>query len=247
MIKLQQLISKTTQAVDDYQMIQPNDKIAVGVSGGKDSLTLLYTLHGLKRFYKHKFDLVAITVSMGYEHIDLSEVRTLCESLNIPYHVVPTQIGQIVFEERQEKNPCSLCAKMRRGALNAKAKELGVTRIALGHHKEDVIETAFMSMFFEGRYYCFPPVTYMDKSSLYAIRPLIYTKESSIKAFSKAYELPIVKSPCPANEKTAREDMKQLIKEQSKRYPGLPDRLFHAIQTSQIEGWNLNNLDKKEI
>lgn len=238
-MKLQKLLSYTRRAVEDYNMIQPGDKIAIGISGGKDSLSLLYALNGLKRFYKHSFEIEAITVAMGYDDFDLTEVRKLCEKLNINYTIVPTQIKQIVFDERQEKNPCSLCAKMRRGALNETAKKLGCTRIALGHHKEDVIETVFMSMFFESRYYCFPPVTYMDRSGLYSIRPLIYTTESELKAFSRQYELPVVKSPCPANGNTKREHMKQLLREQNHLFPGLHDRLFKGLQRSEVEGWKV--------
>lgn len=236
---LQKLLSYTRRAVEDYDMIKDGDKICIGVSGGKDSLSLLYALHGLRRFYKNRFELHAITVAMGYDDFDLSKVSELCEKLDIPYSIVRTQIKQIVFEERHEKNPCSLCAKMRRGALNNKALELGCTRIALGHHKEDVIETMMMSMFFEGRHYCFPPVTHMKKTGLYAIRPLIYAPEVGIKAFKKLYDLPVVKSPCPVDGHTKREHMKLLLQEQNSLFPGLPDRMFRSIQTSGIEGWQI--------
>ncbi len=220
-------------------MIRPGDKICVAVSGGKDSLTLLEILANLRKVYDNTFSLEAITVNLGYEESDFSHINRFCEKLNINYTVVDTQIAKIVFEERQEKNPCSLCAKMRRGALNAKAKELGCTRIALGHHKEDVIETVFMSMFFEARYYCFPPVTYMEQTQLYAIRPLIYTSEKDIRNYAKTVTLPVLESPCPANGNTNREHMKQLLKEQSSLFPGLPNRLFKALQRSSVDGWNM--------
>lgn len=248
-MKLQKLLSYTRRAVEDYDMIKTGDKIAVGISGGKDSLALLYVLHGLQRFYKHSFDLHAITVDMGYDDFDLSAIQALCDSLSIPYTIVKTQIRQIVFDELKESNPCSLCAKMRRGALNNAAKELGCTRIALGHHKEDVIETTFMSQFFEGRYYCFPPVTHLDRTGLFSIRPLIYTPEMALKAFKHSEDLPVVANPCPVDGHTKREAMKQLLLEQNKLYPGLSDRLFHALQTSSVDGWqlekrnNINNIN----
>lgn len=240
-MKLQRLLSYTRQAVQDYDMIQDGDLIAVGISGGKDSLALLHALHGLRRFYKNRFDIHAITVAMGYEDIDFEGIRRLCKSLYVPYTVVNTQIKQIVFDERHEKNPCSLCAKMRRGALNEAAKKLGCTRVALGHHMEDVLETTFMSMFFEGRYYCFPPVTYLDQIGLFSIRPLIYTPEKDLKVFQRLHDLPVIKSPCPIDGYSNREHMKKLINDQSHLYPGLKNRLFTALQRSDVEGWKLED------
>ncbi len=239
-MKLQKLLSYTRKAVDDYQMIQDGDKIAIGISGGKDSLALLYALNSLRQFYPKKFDIHAICVDLGLTPFDLSEISILCESFNVPFTVVKTQIAEIVFDARNESNPCSLCAKMRKGALNNAAEELGCNKVALGHNKDDIVETVMMSLFFEGRYYCFPPITYMERTKLYSIRPLLYTPESEVRAFGRKYDLPIVKSPCPVDGHTKREYMKNLIKEQSKEFPGLPDRLFSSLQRSEVPGWKLD-------
>lgn len=236
-MKLQQLYSHTRKAIDDYQLIESGDKIAVGISGGKDSLTLLYALSGLRRFYPKKFDLVAVTVSLGYEEFDLTAVAALCKELDVPYHVIPTEIAKIIFEERQEKSPCYLCAKMRKGALNDAIKELGCNKVAYAHHMDDVIETAFLSMIFEGRFYSFPPKTYMEDSDLTIIRPMIYVSEAEVKGFRNKYQLPVVKNPCPMDGNTKREYVKQLIRQINLEHPGVKTRLFHAIQTGNIDGW----------
>ena len=240
-MKLQRLLSYTRKAVDDYEMIHDGDKIAIGISGGKDSLALLYALHGLKRFYNKRFNIEAICVKLGMEPFDLTGVQELCDELDVNFTVVDTQIGAIVFDERQESNPCSLCAKMRKGALNDAAEQLGCNKVALGHNKDDIIETMMMSLFFESRYYCFPPVTYMSRKKLYSIRPLLYAPESELRLFAKKNELPVVKSPCPADGNTKREYMKQLIKEQSHEFPGLPERLFKGLQRSDVPGWRLES------
>lgn len=237
-MKLQKLLSYTRQAVDAYHMIQSGDKICVGISGGKDSLTLLHALKGLQRFYPEPFELHAITVKLGFEPFDLSEVGRLCESLDVPYTIVESQIGQIIFEERKEKNPCSLCAKMRKGALNEAAQALGCNKVAYGHHKEDIIETMLLSLFYEGRFYSFPPVTYMDRSELHTIRPLMYVPESDIISFKNFMNLPVVKSPCPANGHTKRESMKQMLHQWKKDYPGVTERFYHAIESGNIPGWD---------
>ena len=172
-MKLQKLLSYVRRAVDDYHMIEEGDKIAVGVSGGKDSICLLIALKHLQRFYPKHFELEAITVSLGLPGAVYDDIQALCDSIGVPYTVVNTDIGQIIFEERKEKNPCSLCAKMRKGALNTKAEELGCNKVALGHNKDDVVETFFMSLFYEGRINCCAPVSYLDRSKLYSIRPLM--------------------------------------------------------------------------
>lgn len=238
-MKLQKLLSYTRKAVDTYHMINDGDKIAIGVSGGKDSLAMLYALKGLQRFYPKKFDLVAITVNLGFEGFDLSGVKELCKTLDIEYHIIDTDIGTVIFDERKEKNPCSLCAKMRRGALNELAVNLGCNKVALGHHKEDVVETMMLSLFYEGRFFSFPPVTYLDRMKVYAIRPLMYVPEKEIIGFKNAYNLPVVESPCPANGNTKREYMKQLLKELNLENPDLTDRMFTAIQSSKIDGWEI--------
>lgn len=236
-MKLQQLLSYTRKALDDYHMIEDGDKIAIGISGGKDSLTLLYSLSGIRRFYPKKFELEAITVNMGFKELDFSAVASLCKELNVNYTVVDTEIADIIFDYRKESNPCSLCAKMRKGAFNSKAKELGCNKEAYAHHYDDVIETMMMSLIYEGRFHCFSPVTYLDRSDITLIRPLIYVEEQDIKGFRNAYNLPVVKNPCPVDGYTKREYAKQLIKNLGTESPGLRERLFHAIQTSSINGW----------
>lgn len=236
-MKLQQMLSYTRKALDDYQMIEEGDKIAIGVSGGKDSLTLLYALSGLRRFYPKKFDIEAITVSAGFPDMDFSEVQDLCNKLGVNYTVVETDIAEIVFQRRKESNPCSLCAKMRKGAFNTKAKELGCNKEAYAHHYDDVIETMMMALIYEGRYHCFSPVTYLDRSDITLIRPLIYVEEAEIKGFRNTYELPVVKNTCPMDGNTKREYIKQLLKTLEGENPGLRERLFHAVTTSRIDGW----------
>jgi tRNA(Ile)-lysidine synthase TilS/MesJ len=236
-MKLQRLMGFARRAIDDYNMINEGDKISVGVSGGKDSLALLYALSGLRRFYPNKFELEAITVSMGYKQADFSGVAKLCEELDVPYTVVETDIAEIIFEERKESNPCSLCAKLRKGAFNNKAKEIGCNKKAYAHHYDDVIETMMMSLLYEGRYHCFSPVTYLDRMDITLIRPLIYTGEQDIINFKNAYQLPVVVNPCPVDGYTKREYTKQLIKTLDKDSPGLRERLFTAIREGNIPGW----------
>ncbi|GKX28751.1 tRNA 2-thiocytidine(32) synthetase TtcA [Vallitalea longa] len=236
-MKLQQLLSHTRKAIDTYNMIDDGDKIAIGISGGKDSLALLYALKGLQRFYPKKFEIEAITVSLGFDNFNLSGVKELCNELEINYTILDTDIGDIIFNQRKEKNPCSLCAKMRKGALNEMAVELGCNKIALGHHKEDIVETMMMSLFFEGRFYSFSPVTYLDRMKLYSIRPLMYVSERDLIGFKNKYNLPVVKSPCPADGNTKREYMKNLLNKLNNENPGLIQRLYRAIESSDIKGW----------
>jgi len=236
-MKLQRLMGFARRAIDDYKMIDEGDKIAVGISGGKDSLALLYALSGLRRFYPNKFELEAITVSMGYKEADFSAVSKLCEELNVPYTVVETDIAEILFEDRKESNPCSLCAKLRKGAFNNKAKEIGCNKKAYAHHYDDVIETLLMSLFYEGRIHCFSPVTYLDRTDITLIRPLIYVDEQDIINFKNANQLPVVDNPCPVDGYTKREYTKQLIKTLDKDSPGLRERLFTAIREGNIPGW----------
>lgn len=240
-MKLQRLLSYTRKALDDYKMIDDGDNIAIGLSGGKDSLTLLYALSHLRQFYPKKFNIEAITVSMGYKDMDFSPVEQLCKELGVNYTIVETEIADIVFSRRKETNPCSLCAKLRKGAFNIKAKELGCNKEAYAHHNDDVIETMMMSLLFEGRFNCFSPVTYLDKTGITLIRPLIYVKEADIKGFRNAYNLPVVKNPCPVNGYTKRQYVKYLIKTIQAENPGLKKRLFHAIKTSNIQGWNMSD------
>lgn len=236
-MKLQQLMSQTRRAIDDYGMIHTGDKIAIGISGGKDSLTLLYALHGLQRFYPEKFDLEAITVDLGNPDFDLSHIRHLCETMQIPYTVVKTEIAQIVFEERKEKNPCSLCAKMRKGALNDAVKKLGCNKIAYAHHKDDIVETMMMSLIYEGHFYSFPPITHLDRTNRTVIRPLMYVSEADVKGFCRKYQLPVVKSPCPADGYTKRQYVKDLLRKLNLENPGVKERMFSAIINGNISDW----------
>lgn len=236
-MKLQQLLSYTRKAVDEYQMIEDGDHIAVGISGGKDSLTLLYALHGLKRFYPKKFELSAITVNLGYEKFDVAPLRALCEELGVPYKVVDTDIAHILFEERKESNPCSLCAKMRKGALNDAVKEMGCNKVAYAHHKDDIIETMLLSLLFEGRFHSFSPKTYLDRMDLTVIRPMMYVDEIDVIGFQHKYNLPVAKSRCPIDGFTKREYAKDLVKQLNHEHPGARNRMFTAILNGNIEGW----------
>lgn len=228
-MKLQQLLSYTRKAIDDYKMIESGDKIAVGISGGKDSLTLLYALAHLRHFYPKKFDIIAVTVDLGFGNLDLSKIEDLCRELNVEYHIIKTDIAQIVFQERKEGNPCSLCAKMRKGALNNQIIKLGCNKVAYAHHKDDLIETMMMSFIFEGRLHTFSPVTYLDRSRLTIIRPLLYMYEGDVKGFVKTNDLPVVKSPCPVDGTTKREYAKKLVNQINREYTGAKARMFRAI------------------
>lgn len=236
-MKLQQLLSYARKAIDDYHMIAPNDKIAVGISGGKDSLAMLYALKHLQRFYPNPFTLIAITVHLGYQEFNLEKIQALCDRLDVPFHVVKTDIAQIIFEDRMERSPCSLCAKMRKGALNVKAKELGCNKVAYAHHKDDIVETMLLSLIYEGRFHSFAPVTYLDRMELTVIRPLMYVPEADITGFSRRYELPVEKNPCPKDGVTRREYVKQLLRQLNLENPGVKDRMFTAIENGKIPGW----------
>lgn len=236
-MKIQRLLSLTRQAIDDYGLIEPGDKIAVGISGGKDSLTLLNALQGLQKFYPNKFDLCAITVDLGFGGFDLSPVKSLCEELSVEYTVVPTEIGKILFDTRKESNPCALCAKMRKGALNEAAIRLGCNKIAYAHHRDDLIETMLLSLIYEGRFYSFSPETFLDRTGLTVIRPMIYVNEADVIGFKNRYQLPVCKNPCPVDGKTKREYVKQLTRQLNLDAPGVKERFFHAITEGNIEGW----------
>lgn len=236
-MKLQQVLSLTRKAVDDYHMIEPGDKIAVGISGGKDSLTLLYALQGLRRFYPARFDLCAVTVDLGFGNLDLSKIEALCRELSVEYRIIRTDIGKIIFEDRKESNPCSLCAKMRKGALNDAVKASGCNKVAYAHHKDDVVETMMMSLIYEGRFHTFRPVTYLDRTQITVIRPLIYMNEADVIGFVRKHNVPVVKSPCPADGHTKRETVKDLVKVINLEAPGVKERMFTAIQNGNIDGW----------
>ncbi len=234
---MQKLLSKTRQAIVEYNLIEDGDKICLGLSGGKDSITLLHILNNLRKFLPEKFELIAVTLNPG--GVDNSPLHELCRELNVEYHEVQTNIKEIVFDIRQEKNPCSLCANLRRGALNAKAEELGCNKVALGHHKDDALETFFMSLSFEGRINCFSPKSYMDKNNITLIRPMVFIDESMIIRTAKENNYPIIKNPCPADGKTNRQDIKELIKRLDREIPGFKKNLFKSLRNSnQLFIWD---------
>lgn len=239
-MKLQQVMSYVRRALDDYNMIQEGDRIAVGISGGKDSLTLLYALHGLKRFYPKTFEIHAVTVDLGFQNLNLEKIKRLCEELEVPYTIVKTDIADIIFHQRGEENPCSLCAKMRKGALNQAIKEAGCNKVAYAHHKDDVVETMLMSLIFEGRFHTFSPVTYLDRMDLTVIRPLMYMNEADVIGFVNKHNVPVVKSPCPADGHTKREYVKQLLRQLNLENPGVKERMFTAIVNGNMKGWGQN-------
>lgn len=237
---MRRIVSRVRAAADDYKMIADGDKIAVGVSGGKDSLLLLKALCELKRFYPADFTIVAITLDMrfGCEDGDFSAIKEMCDSYGVEYVVKPTDLYEIIFEVRKEPNPCSLCARMRRGILHDTAKELGCNKIALGHHLDDAAETFLMNLLIESRIGCFAPVTYLSRRDITMIRPLIYVREREAEGASERLSLPVVESKCPANENTKREDVKQLIKALSEQYGDVPERIVGAMQRASVDRWN---------
>ena len=236
-MKLQQLLSFTRKAVDEYQLIQEGDHIAVGISGGKDSLTLLYALHGLRRFYPNHFELSAITIDLGYAESDYSPIIELCKELDVPYKIVKTDIADILFNQRKEANPCSLCAKMRKGALNEEVKKMGCNKVAYAHHKDDIIETMLLSLIFEGRFHSFSPKTYLDRMDLTVIRPMMFVEEADVIGFKNKYNLPVVKNPCPVDGFTKRQYAKELLRDLNLQHPGTKNRMFTAILNGNIPGW----------
>lgn len=236
-MNLQKVMSYVRRAIDDYHMIEDGDKIAVGISGGKDSLVMLYALHGLKRFYPKKFEIHAVTVDLGFNNLNLDKIIELCKSLEVEYTIVKTDIAKIIFEDRKESNPCSLCAKMRKGALNDAIKACGCNKVAYAHHKDDVVETMLMSLIFEGRFHTFSPITYLDRMDIHVIRPLMYMNESDVIGFVNKYDVPVVKSPCPADGNTKREYIKQLLRQLNLENPGVKERMFTAIQNGNLQGW----------
>lgn len=237
-ILFQKLLARVRKAVEDYGMIQEGDRIAVGVSGGKDSLTLLQCLQALQRFYPKKFELAAITISLGNEGFDIQSLINIYESLNIQYHIEDTLIAKIVFDVRNEKNPCSLCSNMKRGAIYNAAKKLGCNKVAFAHHRDDVIETLLMSLFYEGRIHTFSPVTYLDRTGVTLIRPFIYTEEKMIRSYVNKKGITPIASCCRAEGKTKRHYVKELIYDLSRDNRHLKDNLFGAIQRSGINGWH---------
>ena len=238
---MNKILSLTRRCVEDYEMIRPGDRIAVGVSGGKDSLLLLVALAKLREFYPVPFTVEAITLDMGAADgrpgMDFTPIAELCKELDVPYTIIKSEIQHIIFDLRKEKNPCSMCAKMRRGALNQALLDLGMNKLALGHHYDDAVETFVMSLLYEGRISCFQPVTNLDRTGIIQIRPMLYIHEKTVDAFAKRMELPIVENRCPADKHTKREEIKNLVYDLSARYPDLKERIFGAMQRLPLPEW----------
>ena len=233
---MQKLMGLMRRCIDDYDMIREGDRIAVGVSGGKDSLVMLQLLAGLRKYFNKPFQLEAITIDMGLG-MDYSGIAALCQQLEVPFHLIKTEIGPIIFDHRKEKNPCSLCAKMRRGALNQAILDLGFNKLALGHHYDDAVETFVMSLIYEGRISCFQPVTDLDRTGIIQIRPMLYIHEKTVDNFAKRMALPVVENRCPVDKSTKREEIKQLVYDLCQTYPDLKERIFGAMQRYPLPEW----------
>ena len=241
---MQRILGLVRRCVEDYNMIEAGEHIAVGVSGGKDSMLTLAALARLREFYPKPFTLTAITVEMGFPGMDFTPVAEYCEQLKVPYVRIEAPVYEVVFRERQEKNPCSLCAKFRRGALNTAMVERGIRKIALGHHYDDAVETLLMNLLFEGRIGCFQPVTYLDRMDVMQIRPLLYVEEKEVANAVSRLQLPTVENTCPADGGTRREEIKQLLQTLEKDYPGLRTKIFGAIRRYPLYGWDTETLQR---
>lgn len=235
---MQKMMGLVRRCVDDYKMIEEGDRIAVGVSGGKDSLTLLALLAAMREYYPKHYTLEAVTVDMGLG-MDFSPVEEYCRTLDIPFRCISTQIGPIIFDYRKEKNPCSMCAKMRRGALNQALLEQGFNKVALGHHYDDAVETFLMSLLYEGRISCFEPKTYLDRTGITQIRPILYMTEQQVAHFAERFSLPVVHNVCPADKHTKRQEVKELISALHESYPDLKTKIFGAIQRYPLANWEV--------
>ena len=233
---MQKLIGLVRRCVQDYHMIEEGDRIGVGVSGGKDSVALLAFLAELRKYNDKKFEVEAVTIDMGLG-MDYSSIQQLCDRLDVKFNLVKTEIGPIIFDHRKEKNPCSMCSKMRRGALNQAILERGMNKLALGHHYDDAVETVMMSLFYEGRISCFQPVTDLDRTGIIQIRPMLYIHEKSIDSFVKRNDLPVITNRCPVDKYTKREEIKQLVYDLSATYPDLRERIFGAMQRLPLPEW----------
>ena len=234
---MQRVLSFLRRACDQYNLIDDGDRIAVGVSGGKDSLVLLEVLAHMRRFYPKKYEIVAVTVDMGFPSADFSEIREFCKRIKVEYRIAKTEIAKIVFDVRKEPNPCSLCAKLRRGALHAEAQAANCNKVALGHHYDDAVETFMMNLFFEGRIGCFSPKSYLSNRKITLIRPLVYAQEKDVLYFVRKRKLPIAKNPCPEDHATERENVKNLLAELEKDNKGLKHRIFTAMCRGNIDGF----------
>lgn len=233
---MQKLIGLVRRCVQDYHMIEEGDRIGVGVSGGKDSVALLAFLAELRKYNDKKFEVEAVTIDMGLG-MDYSSIQQLCDRLDVKFNLVKTEIGPIIFDHRKEKNPCSMCSKMRRGALNQAILDRGMNKLALGHHYDDAVETFMMSLIYEGRISCFQPVTDLDRTGIIQIRPMLYIHEKSIDSFVKRNDLPVITNRCPVDKYTKREEIKQLVYDLSATYPDLRERIFGAMQRLPLPEW----------
>ena len=237
-LKMQKMMGMVRRCVDDYKMIQANDRIAVGLSGGKDSIALLALLAAMREYYPLPYELTAISIDLGFG-MDFSPIARQCEQWGVPFKVVQTQIAPIIFDYRKEKNPCSMCAKMRRGALNQALLDQGFSKIALGHHYDDAVETFLMNLLYEGRIGCFQPVTFLDRTGVTQIRPMMYLSEKTITHFVEREGLPIVHNRCPVDKRTKRQETKDLIADLQLRYPDLKNRIFGAMQRLPLPEWEV--------
>ena len=243
---LNDFTSLVRKGVDEYHMIEEGDRIAVGISGGKDSLLLLCALKHLQQYYPKHFELIGLTIDLGFEGMDFTPIAEMCREKDIPYTCIKTDIKEIVFDVRQEENPCSLCAKMRRGALNTALKELHCNKLALGHHFDDAVETFMMSLLFEGRLGCFKPVTYMSRMDVTQIRPMVYCGEQKIANVAAQLQLPVVENPCPQDKGSKRYEIKQLLAGMAKEYPDMRSKVFGAMQRLPLEGWQPTPIERKK-
>ncbi len=234
---MKKILSLVRRCVEDYDMIQAGDRVAVGVSGGKDSLTLLAALVRLARFYPRHFTVEAFTVDLGLPGMDFAPVAEWCRDQGVPYHVASSEIGKVLFETRKEKNPCALCAKMRRGRLHESMLATGISKVALGHHYDDAVETFFLSLFYENRLSCFHPVTYLDRMGVTQIRPMLYVSEGMVRDAAERFGLPVIQNTCPADGYTKRQEVKELVARLGRSYPGVKNSVFTAMQRLPLEGW----------
>ena len=241
---MQHLTGLVRRCADDYHMIEEGDRIAVGVSGGKDSLTLLVLLAELRKYYPKHFDLEAVTIDMGLGGMDFTPVEDLCRSLEVPYSCIHTEIGPLIFDIRKEKNPCSMCAKMRRGALNDALLANGFNKVALGHHYDDAVETFLLSLLYEGRLSCFQPVTYLSRTGVTQIRPMLYIGEKAVENFAQRMNLPVVHNTCPADKSTKRQEVKDLLAQLQKTYPDVKTKIFGAMQRLPLPEWGPEKHDR---
>uniref|UniRef100_UPI00298E0EC1 tRNA 2-thiocytidine biosynthesis TtcA family protein n=1 Tax=Treponema sp. TaxID=166 RepID=UPI00298E0EC1 len=234
---LQKLYSYSRQCIQQFDLIQEGDRITLGISGGKDSLALLYAMAGLKKFYPKKFEIIAVTADLGFGSFDMSAVENLCRELEVEYHLLKTDIATILKEKVKKGTYCAMCAKLRKGAINNFAKEHGCNKVAYAHHQDDIVETMMLSLIYEGQFYTFGPKTYYKEADITVVRPLINIPESDMKGFRNKYSLPCVKNPCPHDGTTRRQYVKDLVAKINKDNPGVKKKMYNAILKGKIYEW----------